>query len=79
MKAKMKELRAFCDGYIEGLGHRHGADLQGTEDWVIWGGYDINFTGSDYTHDLDPMQLRVNIYPVDWEGNLPDPIHTFTI
>lgn len=73
------ELRAFAEGYLEGV-RACNADLYDWDDWVLWGDYDINFFGTNYDiNELTTEQLRVVAYPGNWEGDLPAPIHEFTV
>lgn len=76
----LNELRAFCEGYLEGL-RRDNASITDTDDWVMWGGYDINLFGSYLSVRLEDNDkaLTVDAYPADWEDCLPTPIHTFDI
>jgi len=72
----LDELKAFCEGY------RHlmlVEDMPSTDDWVIWGGYDLNIYGAEYSRYIDYTQLTVAVYPAGWTANLPDPLHTFII
>ena len=72
----LNELRAFCEGYRSGLTD----DLAGVEDWIIWGGYDINLIGSEYSSNAqEENDLHIAAYPANWRDNLPEPIHSFTI
>jgi hypothetical protein len=79
----LNELRAFCEGYRLGLitdRAFYGTTLAGVEDWVVWGGYDINLSGSEVSgHAKEETDLHVDAYPADWVDNLPEPIHSFTI
>ena len=79
----LNELRAFCEGYRLGLTNDHafyGANLAGLDDWIVWGGYEINLSGSEVCgHAKEETDLHVNAYPADWVDNLPEPIHSFTI
>ena len=75
----LEELRAFAQGYLEGA-LACNATLNGFDDWVIWGGYDINFVGQDYTSEgLDDKTLHVDAYKAGWVDNIGDPLHIFTI
>jgi len=73
----LDELKAFCQGYA------HAADtfgeLKDIEDWVVWGGYDINFTGAEYGYEVCLGDLEVHVYPEGWEGDLPAPLHRFVV
>ena len=73
----LDELRAFCEGYYEGI--KVFGDLRETDDWVVWGGYDINFAGREYAGFTYNNDLRVNAYSAGWEGQLPDPLFSFTV
>jgi hypothetical protein len=79
----LNELRAFCEGYRLGLitdRAFYGTTLAGVEDWVVWGGYDINLSGYEVSgHAKEETDLHVNAYPANWVDNLPEPIHSFTI
>jgi hypothetical protein len=80
----LNELRAFCEGYAKGLANDrsfYGTTLEGVDDWVQWGGYDINLFGSYLSVRLedDTSSLSVDAYPAGWLDVLPDPIHTFDI
>lgn len=76
----LTELRAFCEGYLEGL-RRDNASITDTDDWVMWGGYDINLFGSYLSVRLEDNDkaLTVDAYPADWADVLPAPIHSFDI
>lgn len=75
MMKTREELLAFCQGYL------FGSDGDpATDDWVVWGGYDINFTGTEYSgEDMADHDLAVNVYPAGWEGELPEPVHKFIV
>lgn len=79
----IEELKAFCEGYAHGLTADrafYGTTLKGVDDWVVWGGYDINFVGQDYTsEELGDAALLVVAYEAGWEGTLPDHLHSFTV
>ena len=79
----LNELRAFCEGYRLGLTNDrafYGATLAGLDDWIVWGGYDINLIGSEYSSNAqEENDLHIAAYPANWVDNLPDPIHSFTI
>ncbi len=83
MKTEMKtieELKAFCEGYLEGL-MACNAHLNDWDDWVLWGGYDINFNGP-YWDDLaadDGKTLVCDVYPADWKDVRPPTLHRFTV
>lgn len=73
----LTELRAFCEGYHQGLPDE---DKCGADDWVVWGGYDINFAGYEYSgHAMSPVDLHVDAYKAGWTDSIGDPLHSFTI
>ena len=75
----LNELRAFCEGYLEGL-MACNTRVFDIDDWVIWGGYDINFAGADYSvHAKTDNALRVDAYKAGWTDSIGDPIHSFDI
>jgi hypothetical protein len=75
----LKELRAFCEGYLEGL-MACNAIIPDMDDWVVWNEYDINFIGAEYSgHVRNDTDLYCVVYPAGWVDNLPEPLHSFTI
>ena len=78
-----EELQAFCEGYAQGLTNErafYGTPLSGCDDWVVWGGYDINFAGAEYSSLIkDDGSLRVDAYKAGWKDAIGEPIHSFTI
>jgi hypothetical protein len=74
------ELKAFCEGYIEALIAAK-ADLYDWDDWVLWGGYDIQFNGPYYDELApdDERSLVCDVYKAGWEGNLPPTLHRFVV
>ena len=73
------EMTAFCQGYLEGA-LACNATLSDWDDWVIWGGYDINFVGQDYAGEATTeKELSVVVYPKDWTGALPDHLYSFVV
>ena len=78
-----EELQAFCEGYAQGLANErafYGTPLSNCDDWVIWGGYDINFAGVNYSSLAETdAGLRVDAYNAQWVDNVGEPIHSFTI
>lgn len=72
-----EELMAFCEGYARGL---HDVDKYNADDWIVWGGYDINFAGAMYSaYAKTDTDLRVNAYKAGWTDTIGDPLHSFTI
>lgn len=49
----LDQLQAFCEGYLAAASSD---DLSNWDDWVTWGGYEIQFNGQD----LD--RLATNAY-----------------
>ncbi len=75
----LNELRAFCEGYLEGL-MACNAIIPDMDDWVVWDAYDINFAGAEYSgHAKTDNDLHVDAYKAGWTDSLGDPIHSFTI
>ena len=77
-----EELQAFCEGYVQGLTDErafYGTPLSGCDDWVIWGGYDINFAGAEYSQHAEDDELRCDAYKAGWVDNIGEPIHSFTV
>jgi len=76
-------LYAFCEGYrLAMLAEcaRTGDTLASTDDWVVWGGYDINFAGADYSgHAKNDNDLHVDAYKAGWTDSIGDPLYSFTI
>lgn len=70
----LNELRAFCEGYRLGLTNDrafYGATLAGLDDWIVWGGYDINLIGSEYSSNAqEENALHIAAYPANWVDNL---------
>jgi hypothetical protein len=79
----LQELRAFCEGYrLAMLNERdfYGNTLKSADDWVVWGEYDINFAGADYTgHAKNDNDLHVDAYKAGWTDSIGEPLHSFTI
>jgi len=75
----LEELRAFCEGYLQGLWACN-ASVQGIDDWVVWDEYDINFAGADYTgHAKNDNDLHVDAYKAGWTDSIGEPLFSFTI
>ena len=77
----VEELKAFVQGYRAAMMFTHKGDVSEVDDWVLWGGYDLNLFGSYYGVRLndDTTALSVDAYPQGWAGDLPDAIHSFDI
>ena len=75
----IEELRAFCEGYLNGL-LACNADLYDWDDWVLWGGYDIQFNGPYLDEGApDERSLVCDVYKAGWEGDLPPTLHRFVV
>lgn len=73
------ELRAFCEGYLDGL-LACNTDIYDWDDWVLWGGYDIQFNGQHWDEmATDERTLVCDAHKAGWKGNLPAPLHRFTV
>jgi hypothetical protein len=79
----LNELRVFCEGYAKGLASErdfYGNTLAECDDWVVWGEYDINFSGSVCSyHAKNDNDLHVDAYKAGWVNTPGEPIHSFTI
>lgn len=76
----IEELKSFCQGYLEGLLATN-AHIDDWDDWVLWGGYDIQFNGSHWD-DLatdDGKTLVCDVYEAEWVVLPSQPIHRFTV
>lgn len=71
-------LQAFAEGYLLACLTAE-TTLVGVEDWVLWGGYDINFTGADLLDGLGEYDLHVSVYPAGWLENLPNTSYSFVV
>jgi hypothetical protein len=75
----LNELRAFCEGYLDGL-LACNADLYDWDDWVLWGGYDIQFNGQHWDElATDERTLVCDVYEAGWEVLPSQPMHRFTV
>jgi len=71
--------QAFAEGYWYAAANTGDLLVYYADDWVVWGGYDVNLVGGNYTPFIDnEKQLKVHAYPAGWGHTLPDPIHSFT-
>jgi hypothetical protein len=76
-------LHAFCEGYrlamLAKCDHTNDT-LASTDDFVGWGGYDINFAGADHSgHAKNDNDLHVDAYKAGWTDTIGDPVYSFTI
>ena len=79
MSLEEQSVRNFAEGYLDGV-LACNADLYEWDDWVIWGEYDMNFVGRDYTgEELGEKALLVVVYPKNWTGELPDHLYSFVV
>jgi hypothetical protein len=78
-----EKLKAFCEGYIQGITNErqfYGVTLASFDDWVIWGEYDINFVGKEYTgENLGDYDVLAVVYPKAWKEVLPDHLDSFVV
>jgi hypothetical protein len=71
----VNEMKAFAEGYRNAL---LGTDMSHTDEWVQWGGYDLNIFGQKWGIRIEGDQsLSVDAYPMGWQDTLPEPIYTF--
>jgi len=70
----LEQLKDFAAGYRAAT-----QDPAQTDDWLEWGGYDLNICGSELIDVLSEHDLMVIAYPEGWVDTLPDPIHKFTV
>ncbi len=79
----MEELYAFAEGYQRALQAERefmSADVSAMDDWVVWGGYDINFAGRDYSTNVSkPFALAVDAYRAGWKDDIGNPLYSFII
>lgn len=77
----IEELKAFCEGYLKAKMLEHNGNVEDIDDWVQWGGYDLNIFGAYLSVRLegDTTALSVDAYPDGWTDRLPDALHTFDI
>ena len=76
----LQELTAMCEGYLEGLLARN-TDLYDWDDWVLWGGYDIQFNGP-YLDELAPDDKRslvCDVYEAGWDVLPWQPMYRFVV
>jgi hypothetical protein len=73
----IQELKQFCNDYLQSLS----GDLSEIDDWIQWGGYDINIFGQEWGIRIqgDKNALSVDAYPANWQNTTPDAIHSFDI
>lgn len=59
---KTKHLIDFCNNYFAKIAKN---DIPDTDDWVIFGEYDINFFGSYLSGKVNDNQLFVEVYKLE--------------
>lgn len=76
---EQEKLEIFCQGYLEGV-LASVTDADCVDDWVLWGGYDINLTGRDYDQGAqDERELACSVYMEGWEVLPSTPMFRFTV
>ena len=70
----LEQLKDFAAGYRAAT-----HDPACIDDWLEWGGYDLNICGSDSISGLSENDLVVYAFPEGWRQTLPEPIHTFIV
>ena len=73
-----EELQAFAEGYRLALVSCN-ASIPDVEDWIDWGGYDVNLTGSELIDGLGDHDLHISAYPAGWLDVLPPVIYSFVL
>lgn len=73
-----EELQAFAEGYQRARLTTE-ITLADVEDWVEWGGFDVNLTGSYLIDGLGDYDLHVSAYPAGWREVLPSVIYSFIV
>jgi hypothetical protein len=73
-----EELQAFAEGYQKARLTSEDT-LIDVEDWVGWGGYDVNFTGAHLMDGLGDYDLHISAYPAGWLDVLPPVIYSFVL
>lgn len=74
----IEELTSFCEGCRATMITFY-ATLQGVDDWVVWGGYDINFVGADLSDRVKDDELLCDVYRAGWVDDIGEPVHTFIV
>ena len=80
----IETLTIFCEGYLRAYINNVDMDTSHVDDWITWGGYDINLCGAEYA-DVGDKDFQVCAYPENSTRRTsttdrdPDPIHKFTI
>lgn len=70
----LEQLKDFAAGYRAAT-----YDPACTDEWLEWGGYDLNICGSEHIGGLSEHDLIVYAFPEGWRETLPEPIHTFIV
>lgn len=73
---KTKQLIDFCNIYLKSLNEN---DISGTDDWIVFEKYDINFFGSYYSDKVNDKQLFVEVYELLPRTESRDSIFTFIV
>jgi hypothetical protein len=72
----IEELKAFCEGFARNLSAE---DVACADYWVIWGGYDINFVGADFSDRVKEGEMLCDAYRAGWVDDIGAPVHTFIV
>jgi hypothetical protein len=74
-----EKLEIFARGYLEGVLAETG-DTSFVDDWVLWDGYDINFTGCEYDQLVESDHaLAVSVYRAGYEVLPSTPMFRFAV
>jgi hypothetical protein len=70
-----EKLEIFAQGYLAAA-----YDPATIDDWVLWDGYDINFTGCEYDQMVESDHaLAVSVYKAGYETLPPSPVYRFAV
>ena len=73
------DVKSFCQGYLEGA-LACNADLTAWDDWVVWGGFDIQFSGPEIDALAStPMSLACDVYEAGWLSLPDEPLYRFVV
>jgi hypothetical protein len=76
----LNELRAFCEGYHRAMLNTANDMMETALDYVVWGGYDITFSGFEYSgHAMKVGDLHVEAHRAERTDGDEAPVHSFTL
>jgi hypothetical protein len=75
----LNEIKAFCQGYVQGLAG-HDVYLHEWDDWFVWEGYDIQFSGADNDELADTgTTLACTVYEAGYDQLPETPLYRFAV